>query len=68
MKKDEQVIKDFHGRIIGFIETDSQGNKTVRDYYRRILGFYNKKLNVTQDFNKRVVATGDVCANFLTFK
>ena len=50
------------------IETDNQGNKTVRDYYRRILGFYNKKLNVTQDFNRRVVATGDVCANFLTFK
>lgn len=68
MKKDEQVIKDFHGRIIGFIETDDQGNKTVRDYYRRILGFYNKKLNITQDFNKKVVATGDACASFLNFK
>ena len=39
MKKD--AIRDFYGRIIGWVETDeSTGNKTVRDFQNRILGYY----------------------------
>ena len=54
-------IKDWTGKIIGFIETDStNGNKVVRDFYGRILGRYNKKLNITQDFYGRTVGKGDL--------
>lgn len=53
-------IKDWHGRIIGFVDTDSvTGNKVVRDFYGKILGKYNKKLNITQDFYGRLVSKGD---------
>ena len=62
----ETTIRDFMGRIIGFIETDSQGNKTVRDFQRRILGFYDAKQNVTQDFYRRIIARGDCCSMLFT--
>lgn len=56
----KEKIKDWTGKIIGFIETDTTtGNKVVRDFYGRIKGKYNKRLNVTQDFYGRQVAKGD---------
>lgn len=62
-------VKNWQGRIIGFIDTDTvTGNKVVRDFYGKILGKYNKKLNITQDFYGRQVAKGDRVAMFLNSK
>ena len=55
----KETIRDFYNRIIGYVETDNNGNKTARDFYNRILGYYDKKLNVTRDFYNRIVAKGD---------
>lgn len=56
----KEKIKDWTGKIIGFVETDTvTGNKVVRDFYGRIKGRYIKRLNVTQDFYGRQVAKGD---------
>lgn len=60
-----EVIRDFHGRILGTITTDNIGNKVVRDFYGRILGKYDKKTNVTRDFYGRVVAKGDRSAGLI---
>ena len=56
---DREIIRDFYGRILGSITTDSKGNKVVRDFYGKILGKYDKKTNVTRDFYGRIVARGD---------
>jgi hypothetical protein len=56
-KKDP--IKDWTGRIIGWIEVDEYGNKTIRDFYNKVLSTYNKRLNITRDFYGRQVAKGD---------
>ena len=56
---DREIIRDFYGRILGSITTDSKGNKVVRDFYGKILGKYDKKTNVTRDFYGRIVAKGD---------
>lgn len=56
----EEVIKDFYNRIIGYIRTDNNGNKQVFDFYRRPLGSYNKAQNVTKDFYNRIVGRGDM--------
>lgn len=56
---DEQVIKDWRGKIIGFIQTYSNGDAKVLDFYRRVLGTYNKTLDVTKDFYGRIVAKGN---------
>ena len=52
-------VKDFYGKIIGYIEIDDKGNKIVRDFYRRRLGRYDKKFDVTRDFYNRIIAKGD---------
>ena len=52
-------IKEFSGKIIGFIDLEHTGDKIVRDFYGRILGRYDKKFDVTRDFYGRIVARGD---------
>lgn len=63
-----ETIKDWRGRIVGYVETDNKGNKTVKDFYNRILGYYNKDLNITQDFYRRQVAKGDVAISLIKFE
>lgn len=38
----EEIIRDFYGKIIGYIQVDNNGNKIVRDFYHKILGRYDK--------------------------
>ena len=61
----KETIRDFGGRILGYIETDANGNKTVRDFYNRILGYYDAKLNVTRDFYNRIIAHGDAAVGLI---
>ena len=56
---EKEYIRDFWGRILGYIETDNKGNKTVRDFWGRILGYYDKANNVTRDFYKKIIGRGD---------
>lgn len=60
----KETIKDFYGTILGYVETDSQGNKTIRDFYGTIKGYYDAKQNVTKDFYGRIIAHGD-CTGML---
>ena len=53
------TIKDWTGKIIGYIETQSNGDKVVKDFYQRILGRYDESMDVTKDFYGRIVAKGD---------
>lgn len=61
----KEPIKDWQGKILGFIETESNGNKVLRDFYGRILGKYDKSLDVTRDFYGRQVGKGDVLMTLL---
>lgn len=55
----KEAIRDFSGKIIGYVETDNIGNQQVRDFSGRILGTYDKKMNVTRDFYGRIVTRGN---------
>ena len=59
------TIKDFSGKIIGFIDVDEKGNKVVRKFNLMIVGRYDAKLDVTKDFQNRVIARGDVSGSLL---
>jgi hypothetical protein len=62
----KQTIKDFYGRIIGYINVDDKtGDKTASDFYGRILGYYKKNLNSTVDFYGRTVARGDTVVGLI---
>lgn len=61
----KQVIKDFYGRILGYIEEDKQGNKIAYDFYRRILGRYFKQENRTRNFYGVILANGDITSSLV---
>ena len=58
-------ICDFYGRCLGTIETEGNGNKTVKDFYGKILGYYDKNQNVTKDFYGRILYRGDMASALL---
>ena len=64
----EQPIRDFHGRIIGYIEEKQNGDKIVRAFYKRVLGRYDKSTNTTRDFYGRIIARGDNTGMLLSLK
>lgn len=53
------AIKDFYGRVIGWVHEDSTGNKKLTDFQGRIKGRYDKATDTTRDFYGRIVAKGD---------
>ena len=55
----EQVVRDFGGRVIARIELCANGDKIVRDFQGRILGKYDKAQNVTRNFGGCIVAKGE---------
>ena len=61
----KEPIRKLGGAIIGYVETDKQGNKQVRDFYGKILGYYDKKTNTTRDFYGRIISQGDTVIGFL---
>ena len=42
----QEVVREFSGKILGYIQTDNKGNKIVRDFYHKILGRYDKASKV----------------------
>ena len=61
----KEYIKDFHGRILGSYETDSQGKIILRNFYGKVLGKYDPKDNKTRDFYGKVVGNGNTLALLL---
>ena len=58
--KTTKPIKDFYGKILGYIEEDDVGgDKVAYDFYRKILGRYIKREDNTRDFYGRIVSRGD---------
>lgn len=54
-----EPVKDWTGKILGFVDKEANGKKTLRDFQGRILGTYDPVLDVTREFGGRQVAKGD---------
>lgn len=59
-----EAIKNWQGRIIGFVEW-SGNRKWLSDFYGRRLGYYDKSLNKTFDFYGRQIGSGDIVLTLL---
>lgn len=59
------TLKDSHYRIIGYVEEQSNGDKTLKDSHYRVLGYYQKSQNVTKDSHYRIVGHGDILTTLL---
>ena len=48
-------LKNASLQIIGWVETDDQGNQKLTEFCGKILGWYDAKLNRTLQFNGIVI-------------
>ena len=62
---DREVIKDFGGRILGYLEHQSNGDIIVKDFSLKILGKYDKASNTTKDFYGRILFKGNMAASLI---
>lgn len=62
---EKEILRDYYGRILGYIETDDKGNQLVRDFYGKILGRYDKATNTTRDFYGKILARGNQAASLI---
>lgn len=60
-----ETLKDYYGRIIGYIDTKPNGDQTGYDFYQRIVGYYQKQQNVTTDFYRRIVSRGNTLSGLI---
>ena len=61
----ESPIKNFYGKILGYVESLPNGDKIYRNFYRKILYYYRKNRDVTTDFYNRILAQGDIGSGLL---
>ena len=60
-----QELRDFGGRLIGWIER-SGGRLEARDYSGRLRGWFEERQNETRDFTGRLVGRGNLLAALIT--
>lgn len=53
-------VRDFYGKILGWVESDKLDNQQARDFYGKILGTYDKATNTTRDFYGRNLGRGNL--------
>lgn len=59
------VIREFSGKVIGYIYVDETGKKTVKEFSGKIVGYYYPDRDVTTDFSGKIVARGDASSALL---
>lgn len=58
-------IKDAKGRIWGWVQIESDGNKKAFDYTGKTLGYYKKFNNATYDYKGKLIAWGDIVSSLV---
>lgn len=64
-KETKLVIREFSGKIIGYIYVDANGKKTVKEFSGKIVGYYYPDRDVTTDFYGKILARGDISSALL---
>lgn len=63
---DERYIREYNGKIIGIIETESNGDQVARSFpTRNILGYYRKNEDHTTDFVGRILNHGNTIVELI---
>ena len=60
-----QVLKDAHYRIIGYVETRSDGVQVIKNAHYRILGYYDPRQNQTKNEHYQIVGQGNLLTSLL---
>lgn len=63
-----EAIKDWTGKILGFKETDSNGNEKVWGFTGGIVSKYDAEHNCTRDFYGHKLTEGNTATSMLNKK
>lgn len=61
-----KTLKDKGYRILGYLDTDSDGSQTLQDAHHRLVGFYKRRSDVTTDAQHRIVGRGNILVSLLS--
>ena len=65
---EREIIREFSGQIIGYLEHESNGDVQARAFSGQILGKYTKRDDTTRDFYGRVLYRGNMAAALLVLR
>lgn len=60
-----QVIKDAQFRIIGYIDTRSDGTQVAKNAQFHIVGYYEPRMNCTKDERFHIIGYGNLLASLI---
>ena len=63
-----ETIREFSGRIIGYLDHESNGDVTARSFSGTILGKYDARNDVTKDFSGTILYRGNMAAALLVLR
>ncbi len=54
-----EAIKDNHNTIIGYIDSESNGDQKLLDSHNTILGYYKRSSDKTTDAHNTIIGSGN---------
>ena len=61
----KEPVREFGGKIIGWVETDKDGNQDIRTFTGAIIARYDARMKVTRDFYGRILTKGNTAVGQL---
>ena len=61
-----EIVRNYNGTPIGYIQTDFSGNKVIFDKDTRIIGYYDAVNDVTKDKDNHIRFRGDFSLALVT--
>lgn len=63
-----ETIREFSGRIVGYLDHESNGDITVKNFSGTILGKYEARSDSTKDFYGKILYYGNMAPALLVLK
>jgi hypothetical protein len=60
-----QAIRNPNNKLLGYIETLSDGRQKATDANNKTLGYFDPKRNATTDTNNRVLARANILSGLI---
>lgn len=61
----KEPVREFSGKIIGWVETENDGSQIVRAFSGKIIAKYDARFNVTREFSGKVLTQGNTAVGQL---
>ena len=60
-----EAVKDWTGKILGWVDTDNKGNQIVYNFGLRVLAKYDAYNDWTTDFAGKVLSRGNTAIAYI---